>query len=66
MKTQQPDIEAAIKAATKRYRESCVLGKRLPLTVLRIVYRQAFLDGSRWVMEALRVKVPPRKGEKAG
>lgn len=58
---ERDDLETALKKATKRYRETTTLGKRLPLTILRAIYRQAFLDGSRFVLESLGAKLPEKK-----
>lgn len=60
----KPDIEKAIKEATKEYLKATTIGKATPLTILRAIYRQAFLDGSRWAIESIGVKLPKKQVEK--
>lgn len=53
-----PDIEKAIANACREYRKTGI-GRSIPLTILRSIYRNAFLDGSRWCLESLGAAVPP-------
>lgn len=39
-------IKQAMKETCREYRKQTIIGKRLPLTILRVIWRQAFLDGA--------------------
>lgn len=51
------DIEKAIAKSCREYRKTSI-GRSIPLTILRAIYRNAFLEGSRWCLESLGVAVP--------
>ena len=56
-------MESAIKRACKDYRNSCEIGKHLPLSLLRPIWRAAFIAGARYTVEAIGKSMNRTKGE---
>jgi hypothetical protein len=54
-------IKQAMKKTCREYRKSTVLGKRLPLTVLRIIWNEAFLKGAAFMAQQARELITPEK-----
>jgi hypothetical protein len=54
-------IKQAMKKTCREYRKSTVLGKRLPLTVLRIIWNEAFLKGATFMASQASEMIRERK-----